>query len=34
MSNNKLHIGKLVESAFNQSGLSKAEFARRIGIAS
>ena len=34
MSSNKLHIGKLVESAFNQSDLSKAEFARKIGIVS
>jgi transcriptional regulator with XRE-family HTH domain len=34
MNNGKLHIGKLVENAFNQSSLSKAEFARRIGIVS
>ena len=34
MRNNKLHIGKLVESAFNQSDLSKVEFARKIGIVS
>ena len=28
----KLHIGQIVQRAFNQSGLTKVEFARNIGI--
>lgn len=33
MEKEKLHIGNLVEKAFNQSGKTKTEFARAIGIA-
>ena len=32
MNTKKIHIGSIVEHAFNQSGLSKSEFARAIGI--
>ena len=32
MKKEKIHIGKIVEAAFNQSKLNKAEFARTIGI--
>lgn len=33
MTEKKLHIGSLVESAFNQSNKTKTEFANAIGIA-
>ena len=33
MEEKKLHIGSLVERAFNQSGKTKTEFANAIGIA-
>jgi hypothetical protein len=32
MEERKLHIGQLVQNAFNQSTLTKVEFARKIGI--
>ena len=32
MNNKKIHIGEIVEKAFNQSGKSKKEFAVAIGI--
>lgn len=32
MNEKKLHIGKLVESAFNQSTMSKSAFSKAIGI--
>jgi hypothetical protein len=32
MKTEKIHIGKIVEGAFNQSNLNKAEFSRAIGI--
>ena len=28
----KIHIGKMVEAAFNQSGMTKSDFSRKIGI--
>jgi hypothetical protein len=34
MQQKKLHIGHLVQHAFNQSDLTKAQFSRKIGIAS
>lgn len=33
MEERKLHIGNLVETAFNQSGKTKTEFANAIGVA-
>lgn len=32
MESKKIHIGKMVEAAFNQSGMSKVNFARALGI--
>jgi len=32
MGNEKLHIGSIVQRAFNQSSLTKSDFARKIGI--
>ena len=32
MENEKLHIGRIVESAFKKSNLTKSEFARRLGV--
>jgi hypothetical protein len=32
MKENKLHVGRLVQTAFNQSGLTKVDFARKISI--
>ncbi|MDR1653003.1 MAG: hypothetical protein LBS01_05040 [Prevotellaceae bacterium] len=32
MKQEKKHIGKIIESAFNQSGMTRAEFARKVGI--
>ncbi|MBP5135882.1 MAG: helix-turn-helix transcriptional regulator [Paludibacteraceae bacterium] len=32
MEKEKLHIGRIVESAFKKSNLTKSEFARRLGV--
>ena len=32
MGKEKFHIGSIVQSAFNQSNLTKSDFARKIGI--
>ena len=32
MESKKIHIGSIIETAFNKSDLTKSEFARKIGI--
>jgi len=31
MSNSKLHIGKIIEQKFNESGMTKKSFAQKLG---